>query len=74
MELPEFAADFSLVSFHQERITSEGAVAIHAGPGIPFAAVLDPTTAVSDIHQVSNLRPVSTFVENIRPHVSSLNY
>ncbi|MGQ1799162.1 hypothetical protein ACT4S5_18800 [Kocuria oceani] len=66
-KLPDFAADFSLVSFHQEHVHSQGAVAIHAGPGIPYAALMHPIPSVEDIHQVAALRPVSSVHENIPP-------
>lgn len=66
-KLPDFAADFSLVSFHQDRISSDGAVAIHAGPGIPYAALLNPIPAVHQIHQVSAIDLVSSVVDNVPP-------
>lgn len=66
-KLPDFAADFSLVGFHQDRVRSDGAVAIHAGPGIPYAAFLDPIPAVHEIHEVSAIDPVVSIIENEPP-------
>lgn len=66
-KLPDFAADFSLVSFHQERVSSDGAVAIHAGPGIPYAALLSPIPLVAEIHNVSLLKPFTSHIDYVRP-------
>ncbi|WP_146069169.1 hypothetical protein [Arthrobacter sp. ZGTC412] len=65
--LPDFAADFSLVSFHQDRLTTDGGVAIHDGPGIPYAALLHPIPAVHEFHQTSALDPVISTIENRPP-------
>jgi hypothetical protein len=62
-KLPEFAAGFSLVSFRQDRMSTDGAVAIHAGPGIPYAALMMPVPRVSTIHRVSASDPVSLLIE-----------
>ena len=48
-------------------VHSQGAVAIHAGPGIPYAALMHPIPSVEDIHQVAALRPVSSVHENTPP-------
>lgn len=66
-KLPEFAADFSLVSFHQARMSTDGAVAIHAGPGIPYASLMMPIPKVSTIHRVSALDPLSSIIERKVP-------
>lgn len=59
-DLPDFAADFSLVSFHQEQLASKGAVAIHAGPGAPLAALMHPVPRIENIHRVADLDPIIT--------------
>lgn len=66
-KLPDFAADFSLVSFHMEHVHSTGAVAIHAGPGIPFAALRHPLESVTEIHNTSSLDPVTSLVQRVLP-------
>lgn len=66
-EVPDFAADFSLVSFHQDRLGTDGAVAIHAGPGIPVAALMQPVPSVASVHNINALRPVASFIQNKRP-------
>ncbi len=50
-DLPHFAADFSLVSTHQDHLFTEGAIAIHAGPGIPIMGLMSPIPAVSEFHR-----------------------
>lgn len=65
--LPDFVADFSLVSFHQDHIHSQGAVAIHAGPGIPYAALMDSVPPVGDLHRVADLKLIPSFYENEPP-------
>jgi hypothetical protein len=70
-KLPDFAADFSLVSFHQDRVSSDGAVAIHAGPGIPYAAILNPIPAVQEIHEVGAMDLLSSLVENSPPQATT---
>lgn len=50
-DLPHFAADFSLVSTHQDYLYAEGAIAIHAGPGIPFLGLMSPIPPLSEFHQ-----------------------
>lgn len=66
-KLPDFAADFSLVSFNHEHINTEGAVAIHAGPGIPYAALMQSIPSVDAIHQVGALDPISSDIEHVPP-------
>ncbi|WP_415853882.1 hypothetical protein [Sinomonas sp. G460-2] len=66
-KLPVFAADFSLVSFHLPHINTEGAVAIHAGPGIPFAALMHPIPSVAAIHQVAAIDLIPSNVPMILP-------
>lgn len=70
-KLPDFAADFSLVSFHQDRLGHDGAVAIHSGPGIPFAAILHPIPAVHEFHETSALDPVVSIIQNRPPEANS---
>ncbi|MEC5181245.1 hypothetical protein [Arthrobacter sp. CG_A4] len=64
-KLPDFAADFTLIRFHQEHIHSEGAVAIHAGPGIPYQALMLPVPGVEDFHHVGALDPVLSVIEHL---------
>lgn len=62
LALPASAPDFSMVSFHQDRLSSDGAVAIQAGPGIPLTALLHPIPPVAAIHQVSDLNLIESVV------------
>lgn len=64
-KLPDFAADFSLVSFHQDHVHTEGAVAIHAGSGIPYPALMHPIPSVDQFHQVASLDPIASTIEHI---------
>lgn len=54
-DLPHFAADFSLVSTHQDHLYIEGAIAIHAGPGIPFLGMMSPIPSLSEFHRTDAL-------------------
>lgn len=54
-DLPYFAADFSLVSTHQDRLNAEGAIAIHAGPGIPIFGLMSPIPALSEFHRTDEI-------------------
>lgn len=65
--LPEFAADFTLASFHPEELGTQGAVAIHAGSGIPICSLQIPMPGVSTIHRVDSLDPVQETVQMKRP-------
>lgn len=67
--MPHFVPDFSLVSFHQNRMPLDGAVAIHAGPGIPCAAILSPIPSVAAMHEVSRMNLVTSVIESIRPEI-----
>lgn len=66
-KLPEFSADFSLVCFNIEQVTTEGAIAIHAGSGIPLAAWMDSIPPISDIHRVVDLKPIAISYPNKLP-------
>lgn len=63
MELPSFAADFTLTSFNPETLGTNGAVAIHAGPGWPYLSLQGDIPAVSSIHRVDALSPVKSYLE-----------
>ena len=54
-DLPHFAADFNLVSIHQDHLYNEGAIAIHAGPGIPFLGLMSPVPALSEFHRTDDI-------------------
>lgn len=66
-KLPDFSADFSLVCFYINQLAAEGAIAIHAGSGIPLAAWMDSIPPICDIHRVVDLEPVPVAYPNELP-------
>ncbi len=63
--LPSFAADFTLTSFHPEKLNTHGAVAIHAGPGKPMPSLPMAIPDISSIHRVAALRPVKIQISSV---------